>query len=344
MTSARNEMGATRVWVLDGGPGFAKPDLHLARVGMEAPQEFFRMRPEETSCFPLSEEAIGPRPNPWESTGFKFEALTAAGAMQPQNAIVARDGRAGLDVVHTVRIHPQYDCPVLHLDVFPTSGLVRFEAVGALGAVVSRAELAGAGTGTQRVTLRSFRDRFHYVRVISPNAQCLIESLCWERTPRQPNPPMQSTRVNFENTEPATSNNPLQSPVGHISTSQEPLIIEAVPGQGVNGLKLAGTTMVNFIALPPGTSDRVTVRVFDPLGGTSIVAWDPSMTFMKDTATTTGYSAPQTFTLNGPAIAIYRSSPRRIKPASWKSAENAPPACNSGGTPSTIADDSISLV
>lgn len=153
----------------------------VARVSMNAPTGFFRVRAGVTNCLSLVGLGLGPKPNPWETTGFKFEALNAAGAMQPQNTLVTRDAHAGLDVAHTVRIHPEYECQVLHLDVFQTSGLVLFEAVGALGAIISRAELIGPGSDSQRVTLRSFRDRIHYVRVSSPNALCLIENLCGER-------------------------------------------------------------------------------------------------------------------------------------------------------------------
>jgi len=158
----------------------------VAKVSAPEPHEFFRVVPGISNCFSLAAQPLGAKPNPWEIGGFKFEALDIAGAMLPQNAIVSRSGVIGLDVVHTARIHPQDDCNILHLDVRQTSGLVIFEAVGPLGAVMARQKLTGVGTGLQRVTLRGPGGRIHYVRVISPNAVCLIANLCCERT--QPSP------------------------------------------------------------------------------------------------------------------------------------------------------------
>ncbi len=142
---------------------------------------FYRLPSEGTNCLSLAALAVGTRPNPWETGRFRFEALSATGAMLPRNAIASRGGHAGLDVIHTMRVHPLDDCEVIHLDVFQTSGYVTFEAVGPLGVVVSRQTLTDAGTGPQRVTLRSFRGRISHVRVVSPNALCLILNVCCER-------------------------------------------------------------------------------------------------------------------------------------------------------------------
>lgn len=139
------------------------------------PQEFFRLRAEGFHCFSLSEAGLGPKPDPWETEAFKFEAFAATGGMKPQNLLVSREGGTGLDVVHTVCIHPQHDCRVMHLDVRQTFWLVQFEAVGPLGTLVARAELVGRCGSTQRVALHSPAARIHHVRVISPNGLCLIE-------------------------------------------------------------------------------------------------------------------------------------------------------------------------
>lgn len=80
------------------------------------PAPFYRIRPAVSNCLSLAGLPLGARPNPWETNRFKIEALSAAGAMLPQNTIASRGGFTGLDVVH--------------LDVFQTSGYATFEVVG----------------------------------------------------------------------------------------------------------------------------------------------------------------------------------------------------------------------
>ncbi len=154
----------------------------VARVPKAESAEAFRLRRGNTNCLDLSAQPVGARPNPWETNGFKFEALDAAGGMLAQNTVAARDGRIGLDVTHTLRILPQTDGEVLHVDVFQKSGLVTLEAVGALGVVVGRETISGVSGVPQRVSLRAFRGRIDHVRVVSPNANCLILGVCSERT------------------------------------------------------------------------------------------------------------------------------------------------------------------
>lgn len=154
-----------------------------AKIPMPEKQEFFRLSQGISDCLLLSTQALGAKPNPWEIGGVRFEALKAEGSAQAQNLIVNRAAATGLDVAHTVRVHPQYDCDTMHLDLRQTSGSVVVEAIGPLGAVMAREVLADPGSNIQRVSLRTARSRIQYVRVISPKGPCLIASVCCERTP-----------------------------------------------------------------------------------------------------------------------------------------------------------------
>lgn len=293
---------ASGLWLpVAGGVTNDGPD-RLAHVTPANPAQFFRVKPLGTNCYSLSAHPLGSKPNPWETNSFKFEAFNAFGGMQPFNSIVTRSGSTGLDVAHTVRIHPQDDCQVMHLDVRQTSGLVFFEAVGPLGAVVSRQELRVPGTGTERVTLRVTSGRIHFVRVISPNALCLIENICCEsKAQSQPQNPFPPSCLNFENMTPDFLNSPAQFGLLEISTDQGPLALEPVPSLGVNGLKLAGniTIQINFSF---GTCQRVTLRLRDPVGGALIQAYDFSGFTLPDFAYTVASPDPQTIILDGPGI------------------------------------------
>ena len=280
------------------------PD-RVARVEMNTPARFYRVKPAATNCYSLAVHPLGPQPNPWETNGFKFEAFNAFGGMQPFNEIVTRSGTIGLNVAHTVRIHPQDDCQVMHLDIRQTSGFVVVEAVGPLGSVVSRQELVGPGTGTQRVTVRSFRGRIHFVRVISANALCLIENICCERDAQNVVPQQPPSCLNFENMEPDFLNSPAQFGLIEITPAQGPVVIEPVPDLGVNGVQMAGNVaiQVNFSF---GTCRRVTLRLRDPVGGALIQTYNISGFTLPDFAYTVASPDLQTIVLEPPGISEIR--------------------------------------
>ena len=290
---------ADEPWIPVGASATTEGPDQVARVNMAEPSRFFRLKISSTNCFDLSAEANGARPNPWDTNGWKFEAFTAFGAMQSQNQIPTRSGHTGIDVQHTLRLHPHDDYQVIHLDVYQTSGYVTFEAVGALGAVVARATLTGPGTNVQRVTLRGFRDRLHYIRMISPNAQCLLLNVCGEReaqTVSQQPPP---ACVSFENLPPDFLNSPASFGFFAIATDQGPMAIEPVPGSGVNGLKLMGNVTVQLAGSL--TCNRLTLRLRDFPGGAFCVAFD-QFGFSLDGATTVGLAEPETIVLEAPGI------------------------------------------
>jgi len=153
----------------------------VARFSASEQASYYRLRLPGTNCLSLSSFAVGARPNPWETNGFKFEARSSTGALLAQNSIASRGGFTGLDVQNTVLIQPVEACDVVTLDVFQTSGLVTFEAVGPLGTIIARQRLTGTGTGSQRITLGGFGGRVRSVRVTSPNALCLLLNVCCER-------------------------------------------------------------------------------------------------------------------------------------------------------------------
>ena len=210
----------------------------VTRLPLTGPHQFYRVNPSASNCFALAAQPLGAKPNPWTNGGFKFEALNAAGGMQPQNTTVTRSSATGLDVAHTLRIHPQADCDTMHLDIRQTSGYVIIEAIGPLGAIVGRQELIGTGTGLQRVTVRGFRSLIQHVRVISPNALCLIANICCERTLPPSVPPAYSNCQSVSNTTAGQFSSPYALGETIITVTPGAVVIGPVSGLGGNWLKL----------------------------------------------------------------------------------------------------------
>ncbi len=273
----------------------------LAKVPLASNTQFYRVLPSASNCFSLAAQPLGAKPNPWENGGFKFEALNAAGAMLPQNTILSRSGATGLDVIHTLRVQPLDDCHVIHLDVRQTSGLVIFEAVGPLGTVMSRQELVGAGAGVQRVTLRGFPNRIHYVRVISPNALCLIANICCERTQQPTTPPPFSSCQSVSNANAGQFSIPYILGDVLVSAAPGPVVIGPVSGLGGNWLKLTGTVELMFIP-PSSPCDRVRLRVRDFEGGVTAKAFNAANAVVGEAGPLPGSASPQELVLNGPGI------------------------------------------
>ncbi|HUR46870.1 MAG TPA: hypothetical protein VMZ27_13410 [Candidatus Saccharimonadales bacterium] len=275
------------------------PD-QVVRVATPGSAQFYRLKASATNCFSFAAFSLGPRPNPWNTNGLKFEAFSAVGTMLPQNTIVNRGGFVGLDVAHTMRILPQDDCHVIEIDVMQTSGLVSFEAVGSLGVVVGRATLTGPGTGLQRVTLRGFRDRIQFVRVVSPNALCAIINVCCERTEQPPAGTPFSICVDIANATPGT----FPSPYGvewATFASKDDLIIGPVSGLSGNWLKLIGS--IDVALLPPGAPcDHFTLRVRDLEGVVKANAYNSVGDLVASAGPPPGNLAPQEMVLNGSGI------------------------------------------
>lgn len=286
-----------------------------AKVSMSEKHEFFRVVPGSEDCFTLSSQPPGAKPNPWEIGGFKFEAFNAAGAMQPQNSILTRSGSTGLDVLHTVRIHPLHDCDTLHVDLRQTSGLVVLEAVGPLGTVIARRELAGAGTAVQTVTLRGVAARISYVRVISPNALCVIVKVCGERTQVPALPQPTSSCQSVSNATSGTFDSPL--------TGRGPFILSSPGGTvtfgstaGLSGtwLNLFGETQIDL--LPPiDGCERVRLSVLDLEGVITAKAFNAAGMEVANASPLAGSPSPQPLTLAGPGISrvvLFSSSSKAL--------------------------------
>jgi hypothetical protein len=272
----------------------------VARIKPNQPSRFYRLRRSGTNCFSLSGFAVGARPNPWETNRFKFEAMSATGALLPQNTIVSRGGYTGLDVVHTVRVHPLDDCEIIDLDVFQTSGYVTFEAVGSLGAVVARQTLTGAGTGPQRVSLRGVLSRIHYVRVVSPNALCLILNVCCERAQTLAYPPFTSC-LSLSNATAGQFSSPYTLDSVLVSAAPGPVIISPISGLGGNWLKLSGQVELKFTP-PHAPCDLVTLRLWDFEGVVTATAYNESGAVVASTGPSPGSAAPQELVLSGTGI------------------------------------------
>jgi hypothetical protein len=273
-----------------------------AKVSMSEKHEFFRVVPGSEDCFALSAQPLGAKPNPWEIGGFKFEAFNAAGAMQPQNSIVTRSGSTGLDVLHTVRIHPANDCDTIHIDVRQTSGLVVFEAVGPLGTVIARRELVGAGAGVETVTLRGVAARIGYVRVISPNASCVIVKVCGERTQVPTSAQPTSSCQSVSNATSGTFASPLTGRGPYILSSPSgALTFGAAAGLAGTWLGLFGDTQIDLLA-PIEGCDRVRLSVWDFEGVVTAKAFNSAGAEVANAGPLTGSSSPQELVLIGSGI------------------------------------------
>jgi hypothetical protein len=272
----------------------------VARVSPSKPAEFFRLRMAGTNCLDLSTFAPGARPNPWETNGFRFTALSAAGVMLAQNSIASRGGHTGLDVPHTTRMQLTEDCDVVHLDVVQTSGLVTFEAVGPLGIVVGRQTLTGAGTGPQRVTFRAFRSRIHSVQVVSPNALCLIVNVCCEQTRALASQPVYECG-SFSNLNAGQFPSPYVYEEVTISAKPGPVIIGPVSGLPGNWLKLAGE--IEIKPEPSNTlCDGIRLLVWDLEGAVTVTGYDANNVVVATTGPLPASATPQQALLNGAGI------------------------------------------
>lgn len=286
-----------------------------AKVSMPEKHEFFRVVPGKEDCFMLSAQPPGAKPNPWEIGGFKFEAFNAAGAMQPQNSIVTRSGSTGLDVLHTVRIHPQNDCDTIHIDLRQTSGLVVLEAVGPLGTVIARRELVGPGTGVETVTLRGVATRIGYVRVISPNALCVIVKVCGERTQVPSSPQPTSSCQSVSNATAGTFASPLAGRGPFLLGSPGGVVtFGSTAGLAGNWLNLFGETQIDL--LPPIEGcDRVRLGVWDFEGVITAKAFNAAGAEVANAGPPAGSASPQQLTLEGAGISrvvLFSSSSKAL--------------------------------
>jgi hypothetical protein len=267
----------------------------VARVSASGPAQFYRVKPMTSNCLSLSTFALGARPNPWETNGFRFEALSAVGAMLPQNTIAIRSGFTGLDVLHTVRVQPLDDCQVVHVDVFQTSGSVTFEAVGVLGAVVARQTLTGPGAGPQRVTLRGLHGRIHFVRVISPNGLCLILNVCCERArlPQQ----TASNCLSLSNAPAGQFPSPYSVGDVAIAANPGPVIVGPVSGLSGNWLKVSG--QIEFKLLNGQSCEQMTFQLRDLEGVVTATAYNGSGAIVGTAGPATADGTPQEFSVDG---------------------------------------------
>lgn len=291
---------ASNAWAAVAAPIDTEGADRVLRVTPGPSAEFFRLRLQGTNCLGLSMFPPGARPNPWETNGFKFESLTAAGDLMPANTIASRDGYTGLDVLNTVRVHPLGECGVVHLDVFQKSGLVTFEAVGPLGVVADRQTLTEAGSGPERVSLRSFRGRINYVRVISANAQCLLLNVCAERTPA-PATQGVSSCVDFTDAKAGQFPSPHAYDVLTITAKPDPVIIEPLLGLNGNWLKLKGEIDIQ-LGQNNEPCAQVRLLVKDEEGAITVTAYDGNNLVVGVAGPPAPASTPQELVVKGNGI------------------------------------------
>ncbi len=287
-------------WTPVGLPITTEGTDRVLRFAPGQSAEFFRLRLERTNCLSLSAFQPGVRPNPWEINGFRLEALNAAGALQSQNSLVLRDNHVGLDVLHTMLVQPLADSGVVHLDVFQKSGFVTFEAVGPLSVVVDRQTLTGVGVAPERITLRSFRGRIHYVRVVSAQGQCLILNACSELAQSPPNQ-LVSNCVSFSQAAPGQFASPYYFDGLSITAKPDPVIVEPVFGENGNWLKLKGEM---DILMGQGNEPcfRARLLVKDEEGAVTVTAYDANNVVVGTAGPPPAGSAPQELAVNGAGI------------------------------------------
>ena len=272
----------------------------VVRLPISGSNQFYKVLSSASNCFSLAAQPLGAKPNPWTIGGFSVEALNASGTTLAQNTIVNRSGATGLDVVHTVRIQPLEDCQTMHFDLRQTSGYVLLEAVGPLGAVAARQELTGAGAGPQRVTLRVARNRIHHVRVVSPNALCLILNVCCERVQTPAYPPFNSC-LSLSNATAGQFSSPYALDSVIVSAAPGPVSLGPVSGLGGNWLKLGGQVELKFTP-PNAPCDRVTLRLWDLEGVVTATAYNESGAVVASAGPPAGSATPQELVITGTGI------------------------------------------
>ena len=150
----------------------------MARVSPGTNGGVFRVRFPGTNCLAFANLAAGPRPNPWSTNGFQFEAATAAGTLAPQNTVTNRAGYNGLQVASVLRVTPPEGSGAVTLQVFNPDEPVLVEAVGPLGSVLSRQTYAASPTAPQAVSVRGYRGSLQFLRVTVAAKPALVTSAC----------------------------------------------------------------------------------------------------------------------------------------------------------------------
>jgi hypothetical protein len=148
--------------------------------------------------------------------------------------------------------------------------------------------------------LRGFRGRIHYVRVVSPNALCLILDVCCERTPVPVAQPFSSC-LSFTNEKAGQYQSPYTISDVTITAGSGTVFIDAVPGLSGNWLKLGGEVELRF-APPSAPCDRVTLNLRDLEGVVTATAYDESGAVVATSGPPPGSATPQEIVLNGTGI------------------------------------------
>jgi hypothetical protein len=152
----------------------------VARVSPATNSALYRLRYQSTNCLSLAGLASGSRPNPWATNGFQFEAATAAGTLAPQNTLTNRAGYTGLQVASVLRVTPPEGSGAVTLQVFNPDEPVIVEAVGPLGAILSRQTFPASPTAPQAVSVRGYRGSLQFIRVTVAAKPALVTSACAE--------------------------------------------------------------------------------------------------------------------------------------------------------------------
>jgi hypothetical protein len=291
---------ASNTWSTVGLPVTTEGQDQVVRFAPGKSAEFFRLRLPATNCLSLSAQPIGALPNPWLAEGFKFESRSSVGDLLPQNSIVSRYGYAGLDVVNTMLVTPLDDCGVIHLDVSQKSGLVTFEAVGPLGVVVDRQTVNDFGPSPEQVTLRAFRGHIAYVRVVSPNGQCLILNVCGERV-QPPVNQLLSTCLDLSGAKAGQYTSPYAINGLTLSAKPDPVILQTLNGLTGTWLKLAGEVQ---IVLPQNNTACLQLRLLlrDEEGAVTVTAYNANNEVVATAGPPPAGSTPQQLVLSGTGI------------------------------------------
>jgi len=132
------------------------------------------------SCFAVASEQTGPRLNPWEPPGFKFERFTAGGVPSGNNEIATAGAFSGLSFDQRLEIELGTPCTEVTLDVLLSGSHLDATAYDASGIPVDAAVFVSGETGgvAETLTLRSYGTPIKRVRLITPARPVLLLSLC----------------------------------------------------------------------------------------------------------------------------------------------------------------------
>ena len=150
----------------------------------------------------------------------------------------------------------------------------------------------------QRVVLSGFRGLVNHVRVVSPNALCLIANVCAERSP-SPGYSTQTACLSFSNAPAGQFPSPTSFSGVGVTAVPGPVVVGPVGGLGGHWLKLGGAVTLQFTE----PCDSVRLRLADFEGVVVARGYDAAGGLVAVAGPGSASGLPQELTLSGGAMA-----------------------------------------